>query len=61
MNARPPLEARVTESELARISAMARIAVKGWSRFAERPGGAAAEATRNNALRLREMMEEGSP
>lgn len=68
MNARPPLDARLPASELARFAAIARIAAaKGWGRYAERlglgrhGGLAAGEATSSDAVRLREALEELGP
>lgn len=65
MNARPPLDARLPESELARFAAIARIAAaRGWGRYAERlglgrhGGVAAGEASKSDAVRLREALEE---
>ena len=68
MNARPPLEASLPQSELARLAAIARIAAsKGWGRYAERLGfgrhtGSAQESgAKSDAVRLREALEELGP
>jgi len=68
MNARPPLEAPVPESELARFAAIARIAAaKGLGRYAERFGfgrhvdAAEGNAGKSDSVRLREALEELGP